>query len=907
LSVDTPVEVDNRPGLSAIAYRAGTYAQFKETMLARLSTSEAAALGNVTTRDDDDFTIALLDAWATVCDVLTFYQERIVNENYLRTATELFSVVELARLINYKLQPGVAASVDLAFTLEDAPGALGQALGVGTTAQIVPSPPLRLVIEAGTKAQSIAGPGEQAQTFETVTSIEARADWNAMRPRSSRPQKISTSANTIILRGAAINLKAGDTLLIAASKRDRVVKKALRVTVDDEAKLTRVDFALPPPPFQQFVRPTDLPKGDVESLSTRKPLTAHVVTDEILGKTWSGDDLAAVVAIQGWDAEALATNVAKQIGEVTLSPDLGVFVLRQRAAVFGHNAPKYLSLAVNLRFSELDKDLKRTPLEAAFPQSWDKPPRTLDQDAGPNNNFFVFLDNLYPGIAKGSWAALLSPSLKEPATTLVRVVEVKDNVETTQSEFAISAKVSRLTVEAVEDRPPLGEFRMRTTTVLAQSEQLVPAELPIPNLIEGDSIMLNRLLLGLKTGQSVVVTGERSDLKGAITSESMKLKAVTIEAGFTVLTFETALVYKYLPGSVTINANVAQATHGESVEESLGSGDGSQAFQHFTLRQPPLTYVSAAVPAGALSTLGIRVNDLLWREAPTFFDRGPNERIYITRTDDQGRTTIRFGDGITGARLPSGQENIRAKYRKGTGVGGNLPGDRLTQLMTRPLGLKGVTNPLAATGGADQEGLADARKTAPIAILTLGRIVSLQDYEDFARAFAGIAKALATWTWSGNTRGVFITVAGSGGAAVDTGSRLYKNLVNAIFGVGDPTVSFSVASYTPRFFRLAAGVQIDPNYINEKVIAAVTEELRKRFSFDARDFGQPVTRGEVVTVIQNVRGVVAVDLDKLYRTDQQPGLNDVLGAGAPQPGAETAIGAELLTLDARPIRLEVLP
>ena len=59
-------------------------------------------------RDDDDFSIALLDAWATVADVLTFYQERIANEAYLRTATERLSVLELARLIGYQLRPGVA-------------------------------------------------------------------------------------------------------------------------------------------------------------------------------------------------------------------------------------------------------------------------------------------------------------------------------------------------------------------------------------------------------------------------------------------------------------------------------------------------------------------------------------------------------------------------------------------------------------------------------------------------------------------------------------------------------------------------------------------------------------------------------------------------------------------------------
>src|SRR5262245_21297629 len=127
LTAATPVQLFNRPGLDAVAYRIGTHSRFRESLLARLTTIGLPALVDLKTRDDDDFSIALLDAWATVADVLTFYQERIANESYLRTATERLSLRELARLIGYKWRPGVAASAYLAFTLEDAPGAPDQA------------------------------------------------------------------------------------------------------------------------------------------------------------------------------------------------------------------------------------------------------------------------------------------------------------------------------------------------------------------------------------------------------------------------------------------------------------------------------------------------------------------------------------------------------------------------------------------------------------------------------------------------------------------------------------------------------------------------------------------------------------------------------------------------------------
>ena len=118
VEVLTPSSTTNRAGLIALLYRVGTYATFFETMQARLSSAAYPALAKLKTREKDDTSIALLDAWSAVGDVLTFYQERIANEGYLRTATERRSILEQARLIGYRLRPGVAASVYLAYTIE---------------------------------------------------------------------------------------------------------------------------------------------------------------------------------------------------------------------------------------------------------------------------------------------------------------------------------------------------------------------------------------------------------------------------------------------------------------------------------------------------------------------------------------------------------------------------------------------------------------------------------------------------------------------------------------------------------------------------------------------------------------------------------------------------------------------
>ena len=55
IDTETPARIDNPPGLAAIRYRTGDYSQFRESLLARLSSSELPALTRLTTRDEVDF------------------------------------------------------------------------------------------------------------------------------------------------------------------------------------------------------------------------------------------------------------------------------------------------------------------------------------------------------------------------------------------------------------------------------------------------------------------------------------------------------------------------------------------------------------------------------------------------------------------------------------------------------------------------------------------------------------------------------------------------------------------------------------------------------------------------------------------------------------------------------------
>jgi predicted phage baseplate assembly protein len=301
----------------------------------------------------------------------------------------------------------------------------------------------------------------------------------------------------------------------------------------------------------------------------------------------------------------------------------------------------------------------------------------------------------------------------------------------------------------------------------------------------------------------------------------------------------------------------------------------------------------------------VRVNELLWNEVPSFYDQASEDRVYVTRLDDDGIVKVVFGDGVKGARLPTGQANVTARYRKGIGLGGLVKAGQASQLMTRPLGVKSAVNPLPSEGAEDPDSLEQARHNAPIAILTLDRIVALRDYEDFSRAFAGIDKALATWVWKGESRAVFLTVAGPDGAEVHEDSETYANLVEAISLHGDPNVLFEVHTYRKRLFRLTGTVGLEPDRLVEDIEPRVEQVLRERFSFDAREFGQPVALSEVIAAIHGVEGVKWVDIDALHRSDEPVQWHAVLAAAFPAAGEEELLPAELLTLDPAPLVLEV--
>ncbi len=335
----TPISTYNRPGLSEISYRIGTHGSFKESMIARLTT-----LKGLTTRRSDDPALALLDAWATVADVLTFYQERIANEGYLRTATERFSVQELAKLVGYRPRPGVSSSVFLAYTLDD-------------------KHKEETVIPSGSRVQSVPGPDELPQTFETSVDLKARAQWNNLKPRMTRPQTMKSikANNRLYLKGLTTNLKPNEPLLIREGNKEPELFwiADIQPDVDNNRTLIEVRSGEPtqggdPAPDKKEINIPFLKQSQLISALISKPsltpsssLKLFHQTNKIFG-TKESNKIALSV---GEASHGVIKFLAPQLQD-TLAPALAnanavddaetkitVYAMKVKAAPFAHNAP----------------------------------------------------------------------------------------------------------------------------------------------------------------------------------------------------------------------------------------------------------------------------------------------------------------------------------------------------------------------------------------------------------------------------------------------------------------------------------------------------------------------------------------------------------------------------------------
>lgn len=903
-----PIRPSNVPRLAQIAYRIGTFSSFRRAMLGALTQLlpawRPAAWGQ-------DYAITFLELWAYIADVLTFYQERIANEAYLGTATQRDSLVRLAQLVDYRVGPGAAANALLAFMLEK-----------NKTA----------TVRTGLRVSSKPSAGRPAAIFETDAAVQATAAHNSIgitrmaranqfatldanvlavlagKTPADRPSAIAalfpkyanllnptggveggratmigggggvpaalTQPRTVVFKGLNLKLRPGDWLLVAAATN--VVRQINTTTVDPVAKTTSVTWMEEPEYVYASSWVEDPP---VYAFRARANPFGHDVPDQT--------SLAQALINMGQQLQIQLDNEAQAQAPWQQ--------LKQQQVLVQRNEPMTLMLAGPAGGGTTHHGGGAASGSSGSAATGIADP-TLPED--PSRKNVLDLDRVYNGVvpsAPGSHSmiVLMSPNV-------VLTTEVAGVQEVTHIDYGLRARVTELTlaknISTDGDPPPV--MSARETTVLLQSEALTLADdRPLPDPMDGSVLLLDGLFGDLQPGQRVIVQGTDYDTQ-APTAEDAMVESVTVDAATntTSVLLHQALGNRYRREGAKLLANVAPASQGETVkDEVLGSGDGA-AWQTHTLRKSPLTYVQApaqASEAAVVSTLQVIVGGVMWSERPNLLDAGPADRVYFTQEDAAGKTSVTFGDGTSGARPPTGKDNIHASYRKGLGQAGNVDTGAIAQMVDSVPGIQSVTNPEPAAGGADRESEDQIRANAPTHLRTFNRAVAIDDFANLALAFPGVAMASAAWhrlAPAGGTSGavrtlpqpvIRLTIGTANGKRLDVQADFSARLRRYLDARRDVNVPLTLRDFDPVYVDFAATIDVDDAYGRQATLRAAIAAMNFRANpdgspafFASLKFGEAVNLSAVYAALQSVPGVRAATVTTLRQVpvDTDPSL-----------------------------------
>lgn len=605
----------------------------------------------------------------------------------------------------------------------------------------------------------------------------------------------------------------------------------------------------------------------------------YLTTQPQSGTSWLYGRIVSLNRSTDPDVTPQTQIVLDQTAAVTsdLAPNAAfedkLFILAQRAAAFGSTAP-------NLQLAD---EKVQTKFLDTNTNDW----KDLKMNAGAPD-----LDAVYADAIKGRLVIFSNDSA-------TKIGQITSSVERSRSGFGLSAKVTRITVSAIDvtsNTPFVTKVRETSILIETGSEAL----LTVDQDIQLPASPYDRLTIvgkpALPVGRTVVLTGVKWGTSETWLTEVAKIKSSSVSAGNTLVVFDKALTGRFRSTTLTILANSVAATHGETTPnngmEIVGSGDAVRLSPRYQLKGSPLTYVPASNTRGYAPALEVRVNNRLYAEAPTLFALPPESRVYTVNTVADEKSELQFA-----GRLPTGINNVTALYRVGSGPDGNLEAGRLTTIMTPVLGIMGVTNPVAADGGRAAETIDDMRASAPQSIRTLDRLVSLSDFEVFARRFRGIGKALATELQVGMRKVVLLTIATTSLESPVPGSDSITSLRDAIALVCVPGRRIRIEGFVDIKAQVGIAFAADPALRRADVEDAIRAALAERFSRAARGFGEALHVSAVLAAVQEVSGVVAARITNFAVPNGPPAVDGRLLCPAPTLTNGVFAPAGLLSID----------
>ncbi|MDB5581562.1 MAG: hypothetical protein JWR80_6738 [Bradyrhizobium sp.] len=305
----------------------------------------------------------------------------------------------------------------------------------------------------------------------------------------------------------------------------------------------------------------------------------------------------------------------------------------------------------------------------------------------------------------------------------------------------------------------------------------------------------------------------------------------------------------------------------------------------FAADYAPAAPASSSI-APSLSAVGpaIRIRDgegFGWTPVPDLINSDEEGKHFTVELEGDGTAFVRFGDDRFGKKPKEGVQ-LTASYRRGPGVGAEVGAESLSWVRSDNGGIVAARNPLPATGAMAPETVDSVRAKAPGAFREQKRAITAGDYARFAERHPDVARAVATFLWTGAWRTVFVTVDLRNGAEVNDTVR--QSIVDHLepFRRAGHEVAVEGPVYMP--IELAMQVCAQHGHFNSQV----RERLRQLFSRaglfapDRWTFGDPVYLSRLYEAAMGVEGVRDVVITTFRRQDDpsRDGLSDgVLASG----------------------------
>jgi predicted phage baseplate assembly protein len=216
--------------------------------------------------------------------------------------------------------------------------------------------------------------------------------------------------------------------------------------------------------------------------------------------------------------------------------------------------------------------------------------------------------------------------------------------------------------------------------------------------------------------------------------------------------------YEMPPQVAAVLTNTGNATQAVTFTgEVLGGSDGTpnQTFQvtntPIVVLSTPLAVTNSDGTTATVTSLQLTIDEgqgfMTWQQVDDFYPYGATDRVF---TLDLNSGLLTLGSGEHGA-IPTANLNnpngsiVAQSYRSGGGSQGNVAAGAISQILTNVPSINSVTNLQAATGGTDEETLADAQLRAGMALQSNNRAVTVEDFEYMATQAPGanVARALA--------------------------------------------------------------------------------------------------------------------------------------------------------------------